>query len=215
MKQYEFGEEIYEKYNDHYVDCILIGNNNENHNDNDNNNNNDIEMCCDSTKDISPSKFSFINENLFGRKIRISFIGQINVGKSTVLNWIIGERILPTEKSECTYRGIIIKHDPSLKDFYLYKVKAETINNCDGLLEFTNFIEEPEPFCRGVKQIESYLSTKNNDKNINSISEAFIIIKGKLKVFDYIELEKDLIDKIGFDDLPGYDRKKNEFNKKK
>jgi hypothetical protein len=156
-----------------------------------------------------------INENLFGRKIRISFIGQISVGKSTVLNCIIGERILPTDMSECTYRGIIIKHDPSLKDFYLYKVKAETINNCDGLLEFTNFIEEPEPFCRGVKQIESYLSTKNNDKNINSISEAFIIIKGKLKVFDYIELEKDLIDKIGFDDLPGYDRKKNEFNKKK
>ena len=60
LKQYEFGEEIYEKYNDHYVDCILIENNNENHNDNDNNkkNNNDFEMCCDSTKDISPSKCS-------------------------------------------------------------------------------------------------------------------------------------------------------------
>ena len=214
LKQYEFGEEIYEKYNDHYVYCILIEKNNESHNNNDNNND-DIEISCDSTKDISPSKFSFINENLFGRKIRISFIGQINVGKSTVLNWIIGERILPTEKSECTYRGIIIKHDPSLKDFYLYKVKAETINNCDGLLEFTNFIEEPEPFCRGVKQIESYLSTKNNDKNINSISEAFIIIKGKLKVFDYIKLEKDLLDKIEFVDLPGYDRRKNEFNEKK
>ena len=55
LKQYEFGEEIYEKFNEHYVDCILIENINENHNDN---NNNDIEMCCDSTKDISPSKCS-------------------------------------------------------------------------------------------------------------------------------------------------------------
>ena len=58
LKQYDFGEEIYEKYNDHYVDCILIENNNENHNDNNKNNNNDIEMCCSSTKDISPSKCS-------------------------------------------------------------------------------------------------------------------------------------------------------------
>ena len=62
FKQYEFEEEIYEKYNDHYVDYILIETNNENHNDNDNiydnNKNNDIEMCYDSTKDISPSKCS-------------------------------------------------------------------------------------------------------------------------------------------------------------
>jgi hypothetical protein len=156
-----------------------------------------------------------INENLFGRKIRISFIGQISVGKSTVLNCIIGEKILPTDMSECTYRGIIIKHDPSYEDFYLYKVKAETINKGGGLLEFTNFVEEPEPFCRGVKKIESYLTTKNNDKNINSDSEAFIIIKGKLKIFDYIKLEQELMNKIEFIDLPGYDRQKNEFNEKK
>ena len=90
-----------------------------------------------------------------------------------------------------------------------------TINENDGLLEFNKFVEEPEPFCRGIKNIESYLSTKNNDKNIKNISEAFIIIKGKLKIFDYIKLEQELIDKIEFVDLPGYDRKKNEFNEKK
>ena len=156
-----------------------------------------------------------INENLFGRKIRIAFIGQISVGKSTVLNCIIGAKLLPTDMSECTYRGIIIKHAPNYKDFYLYKVKVLTINENDGLLEFNKFVEEPEPFCRGIKNIESYLSTKNNDKNIKNISEAFIIIKGKLKIFDYIKLEQELIDKIEFVDLPGYDRKKNEFNEKK
>ena len=43
-----------------------------------------------------------IEEYLFGRKIRISFIGPISVGKSTVLNCIIGEKILPAKMEECT-----------------------------------------------------------------------------------------------------------------
>jgi len=161
------------------------------------------------------SNLRAINENIFGRKIRISFIGQISVGKSTVLNCIIGEKILPTDKAECTYRGIIIKHDPNLNDFYLYKVKSEVINEGGGLLEFTNFLEEQKPFCRGVKHIESFLTTKNNDIFIENDSEAFLIIKGKLKIFDYIQLEQELVNKIEFVDLPGYDRKENEFNEKK
>ena len=156
-----------------------------------------------------------INENIFGRKIRISFIGQISVGKSTVLNCIIGEKILPTDMTECTYRGIIIKHDPNIKDFYLYKVKAQIINKDAGLDEFTNYVEEPNYYCKGVKNIESFLTTKNNDKVIANDSEAFIIIKGKLKIFDFIKLEQELINKIEFVDLPGYDREKNEFNEKK
>ena len=161
------------------------------------------------------SNLRAINENIFGRKIRISFIGQISVGKSTVLNCIIGEKILPTDMTECTYRGIIIKHEPNLNDFYLYKVKSQVINEGGGLLELTNFLEDPKPFCRGVKHIESFLTTKNNDKFIENDSEAFIIIKGKLKIFDYIQLEQELINKIEFVDLPGFDREKNEFNEKK
>lgn len=155
-----------------------------------------------------------IEENIFGRKIRISFIGPISVGKSTVLNCIIGEKILPTKMEECTYRGIIIKHEPDFQDFYLYKVNSKVINKDCGILEFTTFIEEPEYYCKGVKNIESFLTTKNNDKKIENDSEAFIVIKGKLKIFEYIKLEKELINKIEFVDLPGYDREKNEFNEK-
>lgn len=155
-----------------------------------------------------------IEENLFGRKIRVAFIGPISVGKSTVLNCIIGEKILPTKMEECTYRGIIIKHEPNFKDFYLYKVRAKVINEGCGLLEFTNYIEETDPYCKGIKNIESFLTTNNNIKKIETDSEAFIVIKGKLKIFDYIKLEQEILNKIEFVDLPGFDREKNEFNEK-
>ena len=49
------------------------------------------------------SYLQVIQENILGRKIRISFIGPISVGKSTVLNYIIGQQILPSNKRECTY----------------------------------------------------------------------------------------------------------------
>jgi len=160
------------------------------------------------------SNLRSIEENIFGRKIRISFIGPISVGKSTVLNCIIGEEILPTDQKECTYRGIIIKHEPNFKEFYVYKVKSKVVNEHGGLFEFTTFIEEPEYYCKGIKNIKSFLTTKNNDKKIENDSEAFIVIKGNLKIFEYIKLDQELINKIEFVDLPGYDRKINEFNEK-
>lgn len=70
------------------------------------------------------NEISSINENLLSEKIRVTFIRQISVGKLTILNYIIGEKILPTNISKCTYREIIIKQVPSYKDFYsLFIVK--------------------------------------------------------------------------------------------
>ena len=42
--------------------------------------------------------------------IFIPFIGQVSVGKSTIINSIIGRQILPINSCECTRRGIIIKY---------------------------------------------------------------------------------------------------------
>ena len=156
-----------------------------------------------------------INENIFGRKIRVSFIGPMSVGKSTILNCIIGKELLPMEMKECTYRGIIIKHDPNLKDFYLYKTIVEKVNPEGGIHEFYNFKEESKPYCYGAQNIYAFLKNKNNDKDINSDNEAFLIVKGKLKIFDYIKLEQELMNKLEFVDLPGYDRENNEFIRKR
>ena len=158
------------------------------------------------------SQLQIISENLLGRKIRISFFGNISVGKSTVLNCIIGENILPTKECECTYRGIIIKHK-NIKNFCLYKAKLKVIGIDEGYNKYHNYIEDDEPYCQGIEDINSYLKNKNNDKQMND-DDAFLIIHGKLKIFDLIKLDEQIIDKIEFVDLPGHNRENNEFNRK-
>ena len=75
----------------------------------------------DPLNELAEFKISLQNlrESIIGRKIRITFIGNINVGKSTVLNTIIGKEILPVNDKECTYRGIIIRHVNKKQPFKL------------------------------------------------------------------------------------------------
>ena len=63
----------------------------------------------DPTNELEQYKSSLksIREEIMGRKIRIVLIGNMNVGKTTLLNCIIGKDRLPTDCHENTYRGII------------------------------------------------------------------------------------------------------------
>ena len=151
-----------------------------------------------------------LRENIIGRKIRVSLIGNISVGKSTVLNCIIGERLLPTKDSECTYRGVILRYKKE-EDFKLYKTKL--ISRGIGKDEYYFFEDYKKPHCKGSNSIKDYLKNKNSDTNIKD-EDAYIVITGKLKIFDYFKLDENLINKIEFIDLPGNDRKENLFNKK-
>jgi len=144
-----------------------------------------------------------IRDNLYGNKIRIAFIGNISVGKSTILNCIIGQEILPTKEEDCTYRAIIIKHK-DINDFYLYQTKE--IEFGKGSKKYVNFVEDGKYYCKGVENVNAFLKTKNSDKDMNN-KDTTLIIQGKLKIFNFIKLDKELIDKIEFIDLPGLNRK--------
>ena len=149
-----------------------------------------------------------IYKNLSQKKLRISFIGNINVGKSTVLNSIIGRNILPTDFVECTYRGVFIRNSDST-EYKLYKMKLiYDVNIKEGFY----FEEMKEPYCKGVLNIRNFLKNKNKDKNMDD-EDAFYMIVGRLKIFDYIKIHKYFIDKIEFIDLPGTDNQDNEFIK--
>ena len=155
------------------------------------------------------SSLSVINENFAERKIRISFIGNISTGKSTIINCIIGEEILPSNDGECTYRGVIIKHK-DIDHFRLYKAKLNIVGSSSGC-EYYNFKEEDKPYCIGnIDNIKNFLNNKNNDKNITD-NDAYIVIHGRLKIFDFIKLDKKYLDKVEFVDLPGHNRKENKF----
>ena len=104
-----------------------------------------------------------IRGSIMGRKLRIAFIGNINVGKSTVLNCIIGEDILPINDDECTYRGIIIRHEEK-GTFKLFKTKL--IKKGIGSNVYNYFEDDKKPYREGISEIKIYLNAKNNDKNI-------------------------------------------------
>ena len=157
------------------------------------------------------SSLTAINESLIGAKIRISFIGNISAGKSTIINSIVGQEILPSKDGECTYRAVIIKHR-NINNFKLYKAKLEIIGK-ETSSEYYNFKEEDYPYCEGIDQIKSYLNNKNNDKKIDN-NDAFIVIHGRLKIFDFIKLDKKYLNKVEFVDLPGLNKKTNTFIQK-
>ena len=148
----------------------------------------------------------YIKQNMSEKKIRVAFIGNMSVGKSTVLNCIIGEEILPTSQKECTYRGVILKYNDS-DNYKLYKTSL--IQKGKDLDEYYIFEPDKKPVCEGKDQIKSYLKNKNNDKTIND-KDAYFIITGKLRIFDFIKLNQKLINRIEFIDLPGHNRENND-----
>ena len=153
------------------------------------------------------NSFQVLRDNIFGRKIRIPFIGNISVGKSSVLNCIIGHDILPSKNTECTYRGVILCYEDS-DTYKLFTAKLEKIG--EGGNEYFYF-KKRKLYCQGIESIKSHLVNKNNDKEITD-DDAYIIITGKLKIFEYIKLNEEMIKKIEFIDLPGTDKEKNPFN---
>ena len=151
-------------------------------------------------KELKKALMKNLEDILFSLKIQIPFNGELSVGKSTILNCIIGEEILPTKETECTSKGIRIRHVED-NDFKLYKAKFEKNSNNSFIC-----VRNEYPQCFGIKNIKKYLEEINNEKIINN-DNAFHILTGKLKIFDLIKLDKELASKIEFIDLPGNDRK--------
>ncbi len=67
----------------------------------------------------------FINKD---RKVRIALLGLYSSKKSTILNCIIGEQILPISSDECTRRGIIIRYHG--KELFFFYSKEEEGSAC-------------------------------------------------------------------------------------
>ena len=111
---------------------------------------------------------------------------------------------------ECTNRGIIIRHEEK-GPFKLFKTKL--VKKGKGSDEYYYFEDDNKPYCEGINEIKSYLDVKNKDKNIED-KDAYFVITGNLKIFEFIQLDKDKIWRIEFIDLPGVDRMYSAFNKK-
>ena len=103
------------------------------------------------------AELKVIRDNLYGNKIRIDFIGNISVWKSALLNFIIGEDILPTVEDDCTFRAIIIKNK-DIDEYLLYQTKETEFGR--GTKKYMSFFEKDKPYCRGIEKINHFLQQK-------------------------------------------------------
>ena len=139
------------------------------------------------------------------RKIRIVFLGLYSSGKSTIINSLIGNDILPTSSKECTKRGIIIRyHNEDIPE--LYKTKFILKN------DYYCFEDSKDLICKGNTTIKEKLNgIFKKDDEIN-FEDFFYVVKVKIRLLDYLKLENDLKKKIEFIDFPGLNTEKTKSN---
>jgi len=127
-------------------------------------------------------------------KISIPFLGLYSSGKSTILNCIIGNNILPIHSDECSKRGIIIRYHykstPELyKTSFIKKLDYYYFEDCNNLI------------CSGTEDIKKKLEYLN--KTSAKFEDSFYILKIKIKFFDDFKFNDGLKNKIQLIDFPG------------
>ena len=121
--------------------------------------------------------------------------GMNNVGKSTILNDLIGYDLLPVSDGITTKRGILIRYwDKEYPE--INKVVFKTNNN--------GYSFEQEAFLgKGIKNVKKILTSINREYT-NNKENFFYEIYTKIKLFEDNQFNQNLKDKICFIDLPGY-----------
>ena len=140
---------------------------------------------------------NYINKD---RKIRIALLGLYSSGKSTILNAIIGKKILPTSSGECTRRGIIIRyHNNNTPELY----KTKFIQKSD----YYFFEDSNEPVCTGFDNVKKELEKLN--KVNEKFEDSFYILKIKIEFYDEYQIENELKERIELIDFPGLHTENN------
>ncbi len=151
----------------------------------------------DLIKDIL-EEYNKVNEFIDkDNKIRLAFLGTTSTGKSTILNNLIGQKILPTGPGICTKKGIIIQNvNNNIPKLYNAKFKEK--NN------YFIFEEDKEPICEGFEKIKTKLEEINKSNKEFIFEDTFIILKIKIELLDCIDLDNNLKNKIELIDFPGF-----------
>ena len=144
---------------------------------------------------------SLYNSAFYQQFFYIGIFGNSCTGKSSVFNNIIGYDILPVNQGECTKRGIVIEYG---KEIALFKAKSQ-INYLSQGQSFLVF-QKKEIIVSGLNNVKEYLTLLNSKyaKNTSMKYYDYFIVTLPIKYFEEINVDQNLINKIKFIDLPGY-----------
>ena len=154
---------------------------------------NDLEIFQDLKKDFEIIDF-FIKKD---KKIRIPLFGGYSTGKSSLLNCIIGIKILP-EGSQITTRKIVVIRNNEEEKYSISKTKFVQTND-----EYYNF-EDGEIIKNKDTPEKIYQFLEEENKNENK-EDMFYLLKAPIFLFKKIKLDKNIKNKIEFIDFPGID----------
>ena len=155
---------------------------------------NEINKICDEiTKTID---YLDIYDVIF-----ISFLGPSNAGKTTIINDIIGEDILPADLNESTKRGIIIRYfDDNETEINIRKVN---FIEEEFLGKKKYYFESQDIIAKGLKGVQETVKGLNYDFNKKE-EDSFYYIRTKIKLFDDLGLDNYYKKMIYLIDFPGY-----------
>ena len=139
------------------------------------------------------------------KKLRIPLFGGYSTGKSSLLNCIIGKKILP-EGNQVTTRKIIVIRNNEENKFTLSKANLVPTNDneyyCFEDGEVIENLDTPE-------KIYKFLQKENENKNDDNM---FYLLKAPIFLFKKMNLSKEILNKIEFIDFPGIDAAEPKIN---
>ena len=147
-----------------------------------------------------------IDNNIF-----IPFLGPKNVGKSTIINGIIGEEILSTN----TRKAFIISYlDDNKDEITISKTKLKARKSGGKIKYYFDFkddyiiakgFENVRETIRGLNYEISTQRYNNSSQSTFKPEEAFYHIKIKIKLFDDLNFDDNLKKKIYLIDVPNFE----------
>ena len=142
--------------------------------------------------------------------IFIPFLGPSNAGKTTIINGIIGEEILPADLNECTKRGIIIRY--SNEDEPEINIRKAVFTEEEFMGKKKYYFEAQDIIAKGLNDVQD--TVKGLNYNFTDKEEdSFYYIRTKIKLFDDLGLDNYYKKMIYLIDFPGFGTS-NIFEKK-
>ena len=133
--------------------------------------------------------------------IFIPFLGPSNAGKTTIINGIIGEDILPADLNECTKRGIIIRYlDDNETEI---NIRKAVFTEEEYLGKKKYYFDPREVIAKGIKGVQDTVKGLNYsfaDKE----EDSFYYIRTKIRLFDELGLDDTFKKMIYLIDFPGH-----------
>ena len=157
--------------------------------------------------------FSRLSDLKTENNIYIPFLGPKNVGKTTILNCIIGENIFPENKP--TKKIFIIQVADEDEEINMRKVKLIKKQNIIGKSYYKFDFNDDYIIAKGFKNVKETIKGLNcdltdqfSDKYLENPENYFYLIRTKMKLFDGLnELNENIKQKIYLIDFPGFEDK--------